>query len=353
MLRTTICLWLGAFVFEPGIFCQNYVGIDVFAGGPTLETFPTGINNQGEITGYYTDTNLLHHGFVRSGGGTITPFNAPGPFVSTFAFSINDAGAITGYFQASLPPPTRNHGFVRDSGGNFTSFDPPGSISTIALSINAGGAITGYYNEANLAIHGFVREPGGKITSLDPPGSISTKPAGINASGIVTGSYSDTKGTHGFVRGLWGTIESFDPPGSTGTIVTAINNAETITGYYTVSNGRTFGFVRRPEGTFESFDVPGSFEITTLPGSLLTAASSINDAGAITGSYSDNSGSHGFVRSPEGMITSFDPPTVTSCSLPFAGFAAFTTSINQEGVITGWCVTRAISNFFAGFARFP
>jgi hypothetical protein len=117
---------------------------------------------------------------------------------------------------------------------------------------------------------------------------------------------------HGFVRRPAGEIVSFDPPESTGTIVSAINKAGAITGYYTVANGRSFGFVRRPGGTFETFDVPGTL-VTVLPEiffpfTSLTAASSINDQGVITGSYSDSSGLHGFVRSSEGMITSFDPP---------------------------------------------
>jgi hypothetical protein len=136
---------------------------------------------------------------------------------------------------------------------------------------------------------------------------------------------------HGFMRRPGGTIESFDPPESTGTIVTAINKAGAITGYYTVANGRTFGFVRRPGGTFETFDVPGTFitvlpEIFGFPVSSLTPASSMNDKGAITGSYSDNSGSHGFVRSPEGIITSFDLP---SGDFPIAHcLALLPTSIN-------------------------
>src|SRR5262249_52276854 len=122
-------------------------------------------------------------------------------------------------------------------------------------------------------------------------------------------------------------------------------NAGAITGYYTVANGRTFGFVRRPGGTFETFDVPGTF-VTVLPEILgflvssLTPASSINDKGAITGSYSDNSKVHGFVRSPEGIITSFDPP-LASCLQPPS--SVLPTSINQEGVITGFCYGNSLT----------
>ena len=91
MLRESICLWLGAFVFESGVLCQTYIQITEFVGGQiALKTFPTSINNQGAIVGYWEGVPFLLHGFVRSAdGGTITAFDAPGPFVSTFAQSIN------------------------------------------------------------------------------------------------------------------------------------------------------------------------------------------------------------------------------------------------------------------------
>src|SRR5215467_755017 len=207
MLRASICLWLGAFVFESGVLCQTYIQITEFVGGQiALKTFPTSINNQGAIVGYWEGVPFLLHGFVRSAdGGTITAFDAPGPFVSTFAQSINDAGAITGYYQAPANPGPV--GFVRDPAGNFTSFAPPGSISTQPQSINARGAITGYYNEVNLVIHGFLREPNGKITSFNPPGSISTYPVGVNANGTIAGYYQlADRSVHGFVRRPGGTI---------------------------------------------------------------------------------------------------------------------------------------------------
>jgi hypothetical protein len=338
MLRaSSICLWLGAFAFESGAFCQNYVEIVVGSGGRIApKTFPTSINEQGEIVGFWEDPGGRLRGFVRAAdGGTITSLDWPHPSASTRAQSINGAGAITGDYAAPGTP--GSPGFVRDPEGNFTSFNPPGSISTGAVSINAGGAITGYYYEANFVMHGFVREPNGKITSFDPPGSISTKPVGINATGTIAGSYSDTNGTHGFVRRPGGTFVSFDPRESIGTSVTAINNAGAITGSYT-ANGRTFGFVRRPGGTFVTFDAPGS---------LGTGPTSINDKGAITGQYSDSRGLHGFVRSPEGLITSFDPLNVC-----YPG-TVHPASINKEGVITGWCYLANVPIDPGGFARYP
>ena len=60
--------------------------------------------------------------------------------------------------------------------------------------------------------------------------------------------------------------------------------------------------------TFTTFDVAGSIVIVPL---------SINPSGAVTGYYNDaNSASHGFVRDPQGNITSFDP-TGSTVTLPY------------------------------------
>src|SRR5215471_6335252 len=98
MLRASVCLCLGAFVFAPGVFCQTYVGIIASGNGSIAhDTFPTGINKQGEIAGYWIDPAFAFHGFVRAADGTITSFDWPGG-ISTVAESINDAGAIAGYY---------------------------------------------------------------------------------------------------------------------------------------------------------------------------------------------------------------------------------------------------------------
>ena len=41
-------------------------------------TYAFVINNSGTITGYCLDAFSTYHGFVRSGAGTITTFDAPG-----------------------------------------------------------------------------------------------------------------------------------------------------------------------------------------------------------------------------------------------------------------------------------
>jgi len=80
-------------------------------------TFPDSINKAGAITGHYIDSNNVNHGFLRSpGGDAFITFDAPGAGTTlgsdngTFPNSINDGEAITGNYTD-----THNvkHGFLR------------------------------------------------------------------------------------------------------------------------------------------------------------------------------------------------------------------------------------------------
>jgi hypothetical protein len=79
---------------------------------------------------------------------------------------------------------------------------------------------------------------------------------------------------------------------------TCLNRAGAITVYYIDSGYAIHGFVRNPEGTISSFDAPGAVGFT--------GPASINNEGAITGYYSDFDGTlFGFLRAPDGKLTTF------------------------------------------------
>jgi hypothetical protein len=101
--------------------------------------------------------------------------------------------------------------------------------------------------------------------------------------------------------------------------------------------------VRNPRGTFKTFDAPGAD--TTAGDFNGTTPTSINDSGAITGTYSDTNGfGHGFVRSPDGKFTSFDVPGA-------GGYGSGPQAINFEGAVVGYYTD---SNFaFHAFLRRP
>lgn len=133
-------------------------------------TFSVSINAEGAVTGGYVTGDNVTHGFVRTPDGRITKFDVPGAGTDgsqaqgTYAEAINDAGWVTGEYTDSNDV---QHGFVRAPDGKFTYFDAPGAGSamgsyegTIPLAINARGEITGAYFDSNYVLHGFLRLAG-------------------------------------------------------------------------------------------------------------------------------------------------------------------------------------------------
>ena len=231
---------------------------------------------------------------------------------------------------------------VQANAQQIIKFDAPNSGTgtgqgTFTTGINIVGVITGQVTDNNNGTHGFVGTPESGFTDFDAPGANPvvgcTCPNGINDLGVITGNDIDTNSvSHGFVRTPDGRITIFDdsqaPAGTganQGTTPEAINDLGEITGYYTDGNGATHGFVRTPDGQITTFDAPGASE-GTYPGS-------INNFGVIAGIFYDTNGvGHGFVRTAHGQITTFDPPN------SFTGPASYGTnnaSINDFGVIAG------------------
>ena len=136
-------------------------GPDGYAGGGT---YPQGINNLGEVSGFYVDVNSVFHGFVRSAGGHITTFDVPTTcttpappadcgFEGTYTAGINLLGTIVGTYYGEDGNP---HGFWRDANGSITTFDVPlAGYLTQPVSLNDWGQITGIAYDANFVVHGL------------------------------------------------------------------------------------------------------------------------------------------------------------------------------------------------------
>jgi hypothetical protein len=148
----------------------------------------------------------------------------------------------------------------------LTSFDPPGSTNTTVTYMNRVGQIAGTYSDSSGIFHGFVQNQDATFSSFDPRGSTYTYPTSINAHAEITGQYYDASGfSHGFLmysttwqnEWVWdGTFVNVDPPGSTYTAPMGINLNREITGYYYDSAGVSHGFLRTPDGVFTTFAPP-------------------------------------------------------------------------------------------------
>jgi hypothetical protein len=134
----------------------------------------------------------------------------------------------------------------------------------------------------------------------------------------------------------------FDPPGtgtvsspvcapSCGTQVFANNNLGVTVGSYTDANVVPHGFLRTSDGYILSFDAPGAGLGANL--NQGTVALSINDLGVIAGQFEDpNNIFHGFVRYPDGSFTTFDAPGAGTG----ANQGTIAEAVNLAGTVAGW-----------------
>ena len=299
------------------IFDAPGAGTAAFQGTRAYATNPSGT-----VTGWFNDSAGAVHGYVRSNQGAITVFDAPGagtgPFPQgTFPWSpliINPNGAITGWYTDSA---LVSHGFLRDRNGGFTTFDVPGAEAgpgTFPFAISVDGEITGYYDNGINANHGFLRDKKGVITTFDVPGAGTglgqgTFGGGITPNGTIMGNYLDPDNvSHGFLRDRNGTITTFDAPDAgnvpgslQGTYPFGINTNGAITGWYVDAADVSHGFVRNKHGELVEFDVPGA---GTGPFQGPNAYS-IAPNGAVTGFYFDpDNVVHGFVRGADAALGS-------------------------------------------------
>lgn len=155
-----------------------------------------GINDLGQVVG--TDLFNRHVAFV-SQGGSMSFFQAPGA-VATEARGINNAGEMVGFYSTTAPQlqyvglfstAAPEHGFA-DINGQFSTIDVPGAVATDPAAVNLAGVIAGsYFDGAHW--HGFV-DTAGQMQFINAPGAADTWVTGINDLGDLSG-YFDTATT--------------------------------------------------------------------------------------------------------------------------------------------------------------
>ena len=126
------------------------------------------------------------------------------------------------------------------------------------------------------------------------------------------------------------TFTTFDPPGSVVTAPGNINALGQIAGSYFDSSFGQHGFVRNPDGTITSFDLPGF-----VPTIIMT------QQGLVVGLYVDQNGSHIFERATDG--------TITTLPFPSTGAFIYTIVLNTAGEIGGGFID--LSGNVSGFVR--
>lgn len=222
-----------------------------------------GIDNAGDVVGFYLDSKGSSHGFERFATGRQIVINDPAASDANGAGTIPegisfDGSAIVGNYAASERAP---EGFIL-RGGTFTTYDVPKAAVTVVAFDNY-GKFGGFYFSRKGAYFGFYVSRG-KLHTVTAPGE--SKPAAGNGtilSGVshhrrLAGSvFSTTAPTAGFVddAGFFTTIKDAKEVGTTpldGTLVEGTSPKGDLVGYYTYTAGnaeragRTYGFIATP-----------------------------------------------------------------------------------------------------------
>jgi probable HAF family extracellular repeat protein len=259
-------------------------------------TVAQGINNAGQIVGWFADDNTGPgggaHGFLLD-GGQFTVIDMPGA-EGTYAYGINDAGQIVGDFRGPNQDGFDGLESFLYVDGSFTVIDPdlaPG-IQTHVRDINNAGQIVGWtFDPVFLEGHSFLLDSG-QFTVIDMP-EPSAVPKGINDAGQIVGEFTEPAGIHGFLLdgGQFTVIDGPGViPGAFNTRASGINDAGQIVGEFRDDTG-VHGFLL-DGGQFTVIDGPG-----VIPGAFYNQAYGINNAGQIAGAFQDATTAHGFVAS--------------------------------------------------------
>jgi hypothetical protein len=177
----------------------------------TVNTYAQSINNKDQIVGFYENVAStgaqIFHGFLYRGGQYITLDDPSsnsnnignGPVFGTVAMGINNKGNIVGYYY--FDNSDRAKGFIFSNGSYTTLDDPVGVGGTFALGINNKDEVVGFYYDSLHRQHGFLFSDGNYTTLDDPLGVNGTYATDINDASLIVGYYlgSGINREHGFL----------------------------------------------------------------------------------------------------------------------------------------------------------
>ena len=235
---------------------------------------------------------------------TFERIDVPGAYKS-HATGINDSGLIAGWTVATQFAIPQPFVYDGTTHTIYPSACAPSACQTYFHGINDSGVASGYYNGGSFP--GFIYS-GGVYTTVNSPFISNGYGFGNNNAGDVVGI--------GYIYS-GGTFTAINYPGADtdSTWVYDVNNLGAVTGRYSEGSG-THGFIY-DAGVYTSFDVPGSTSTTSY---------GINDAGVVVGFHWDVD-EHGFIYDPsDGSFVTLDYPNAAHTRLR---------GINNAGEIVG------------------
>ncbi len=284
-LRNLFCVDLAVVLVLAGVLLipasvraqyYSYVNIDY----PNEFSAPLGVNDKGQVVGWWQDHSTGQvHGYLYD-GTTYTSIDYPGA-AGTEAVGINNAGVISGlyYNSGSIP-----YGFIYND-GTFTQLSYPNTpYGTDGQGINNHNEVVGYWGY----YYSFVYNNGG-YTSFGYRGAAVTYGVGINDSGETSGYYQPTSSGDSF--GFFddgGTFTSIEAPGTYQTFALGLNNLGVVVGYGSPTDGNSAVSFLWQAGQFTLI----------YPGDSNPMPYAINNNGQIVGQYAPSGVHHGFLGTP-------------------------------------------------------
>lgn len=196
------------------------------------------VNNLGHFVGYYQSSLDSHYYGYLYDGQTFTPLQYPGASL-TFASGINDNDEIVGGYTDTN---NVSHGFTW-SNGTFITFDYPGASQSGVNAINNQGLMVGYFNDAKGIRHNYGYDATGKFRPLDLPKFSVVQGGGLNIHGTVVGM----NGIDGFRYNLpRNSYLTLDFPNAIYTICDGVNDSGDVVGFYEDQAGVEHGFLYTP-----------------------------------------------------------------------------------------------------------
>jgi hypothetical protein len=240
-------------------------------------TNPNGINDHGDVAGYFVNPARFG-GFVRlSDGQFIGPIMDPNNTQDyTEVTGINNLDVVCGNYLVGS-----NYRSFLLSRSTFTEIDI-GASDTLVQQVNDAGNFCGF---TTVPPEGFV-SIGGTVSSIAIPGADYTYMGGINNLNQCVGSYQIGNDEFGFRRDADGTLAyPIQVPGAQFTVPEGIND-----------NGLMVGFVFA-DGTYHAvfFNSSHKHAIYDYPGASYTVFKGINNRGLICGTYYDGSATRGLI----------------------------------------------------------
>lgn len=160
-------------------------------------------------------------------------FSFPGATNGTVARGINNLGEIVGYFiigrsDCSFFLSCELHGF-KVVNGKFTRIDVAGATQTEVLGVNDGGDVVGTFATSDGHLHGFLLHHTGQLQKIDQPGANFTTANGVNNSLTVVGSSADGSGFT-WKNGTFTTLDITNPGAGESETINGISNLGVIVG---------------------------------------------------------------------------------------------------------------------------